>query len=251
MAGDITAESLSLSARDTSAIFAEAGAASIAGSYGGTAGVAVSIGVSLARNNIDNTVEAYINSPHLVETTVGGVSLTAEEAASIRAVSVAASLAAGFGGTGGIAVSGAGAEATNSILGKTNAYLLNSRIDSQGDVLLNAGNSASLNATVVGVSAAVSGGGAVGVGVSIGAAVARNLIGDGITAPIEVLAYSENSSILAGGSLTQSATSSQSIFAGVGAGSAAIAVGGTVGVGASGAGVFTENKVSAHIKAYH
>ena len=120
----ILADSVALAAVDTSVINAFAGAVSLAVAFGGNVGVAVSIGVSLAKNVISSDVGSYIiNADQGVETTVGGIHLLADETATINAISAAASLAAGFGGTGGIAVSGAGAEAKNIILTKANAYV--------------------------------------------------------------------------------------------------------------------------------
>jgi hypothetical protein len=59
-------------------------------------------------------------------------------APTIQAVSVGASIAAGFGGTTGIAVSGAGAVALNSITTRTNAHIDASAIVSQTSVTIEA-----------------------------------------------------------------------------------------------------------------
>ena len=56
----------------------------------------------------------------------------------VNAVSAAAALSAGFGGTTGVAISGAGAVAQNVVLTKTNAYGQNSIITSADDVALSA-----------------------------------------------------------------------------------------------------------------
>ena len=55
----VSAASVSITASDTSAISSAAGAASLAGSFGET-GVAVAIGLSLATNEINNVVDAYV-----------------------------------------------------------------------------------------------------------------------------------------------------------------------------------------------
>ncbi len=250
----IQAKSATLTANDSSYIKADAGAASIAASFGGTAGVSVSIGVSLASNLISNEVAAFINgADNHLNTTTGNISLTAITNASIQALSIAASIAAGFGGTAGVAISGAGAEADNTILTKTNAYIAGSVVNSAGAVSLTATNSASISATIAAVSVSASGGGTAGVGVSIGAAVATNLIGydqNGNRTPAEVQAYIQNSSVNATGDLTLSAVNSGTINAGVGAGSAAISGGGTAGVAGSGSGVSTVNKIATLIKAF-
>src|SRR5258706_7797741 len=88
-----------------------------------------------------------------------------------------ASLAPGFGVGGGIGVSAAGAEATNGILTKASAYIDTSDIASAGNVLVTAADTDSISATVATASLAVGAAGGVGVGASIGASLAQNLIG--------------------------------------------------------------------------
>ena len=87
----INAPSVSISAGDTSTITATAAAASLAASFGKT-GVSISIGLSLATNQIDNDVEAYIANAVTpvapattgVTTTVGGISVMSTESATIN-----------------------------------------------------------------------------------------------------------------------------------------------------------------------
>ncbi|WP_231867055.1 hypothetical protein [Anabaena sp. 4-3] len=211
----------------------------------------MSIGVALADNLISNEVEAYINNAdNSFKTTTGNISLSATTDATIEAVSVAASLAAGFGVAAGIALSGAGAESKNTILGKTNAYISNSVLDSASGVSLTAANSANIDAKIAATSASA-GGGAAGVGVAIGAAIANNFIGyEGDTHnPAQVQAYLQNSSVMATGDLTLSAVANGNINAGVGAGAMAIAAGVGGGSG-SGSGVNTVNKVGTLVKAF-
>ena len=151
-----------------------------------------------------------------------------------------------------MAFSGAGAVALNVVLGKTNAYVKDSNLRSAGAVTLTGTSTSAIIATVAAVSVSVAGGGAAGVGASIGISIARNLIGskqDGTSAPVQVGAYVERSSIAAGGALTQTATAGQTINAVVLAGSVAVGAGGTAGVGVSGSGVFAENRIAAHVKA--
>ncbi len=191
--GGIVADSVTLTADDTSTIKALAGAASLAASVGGTVGVSFSIGVSLARNTITGDVEAYIlNADGLAAaeddpdtltdfgidaTGSDGITIRATESAAINAISTAASLAAGFAGVAGVAISGAGADANNIILTGTNAYIQDSAVRSAGEVDLDASNTASIRAVVVSASAAIAVGGIAGVGASLGVAVARNYIG--------------------------------------------------------------------------
>ena len=58
MNGSVSAQEVTLAANDTSAITAVAVGASRAGSYGKKGALAISIGVSLARNDIRNQVQA-------------------------------------------------------------------------------------------------------------------------------------------------------------------------------------------------
>ena len=117
-------------------------------------------------------------------------------------------------------MSGAGAESTNVILTKTNAHLDNSIVTATAgsqNVSLSATNTSTINANVGAASVALGIGGTGGVGASIGAALSRNLIGwdlSGNELPARVQAYvSSGSSINASGSLTQTATSGQTVNA--------------------------------------
>ena len=82
--------------------------------------------------------------------------------------------------------------AQNVILTKTNAYGLDSVLDSADDVTISAASTSKISSTVVAASLAIGGGGAAGVGASIGVSVARNFIGwtpDGTETPAQVQAY--------------------------------------------------------------
>ncbi len=182
--GSIVAANVSLTAVDTSSITATSVGASVAGTYGATIGVALSIGAATASNEIRNQVAAYLldvnasgtNSQKVPD--IGTVSLTTTENATITATAVAVSLAAGFAGQNAWAISGAGAQATNVILTSTNAFIQDSTVASTGAVTINSTNTSTISATIVGVSVAVAGTkGSSGVGVSIGVALASNYVG--------------------------------------------------------------------------
>ena len=174
----ISAHHVSVTALDTSTITAFAGAVSIAASVAGAGAVAFSIGVSLAHNEIGTRVEAFIaHAVTGVTSTVGAIVLMATEGATINAISIAASAAVAVAILGGLALSGAGADSTNVILTRTNAYIADSNITSAGDVTVTATNTSAIHALVLAISIAVGGGVGVGVGASIGVALARNLIG--------------------------------------------------------------------------
>ena len=250
VATGISASAITLRATDASSIAATAVAVSIAGAFATGVGVAVSIGVSLAHNEISNQVEAYLkNATHSVSTGTGPISISASQTAGIRGVSAAASLAVAVG-TLGFGISGAGAEATNVILTKTNAYIDASVVTSAGAVTLTATDTSHIAAIVVAASIAAAGG-ATAIGASIGASLARNLVGwttDGTRTPAEVRAYLSNSSVAATGALSARATSSQTIEAIVVSGSVAVS-GGGLGVGLSGAGSSTINKIAVRVEA--
>ncbi|MFA6776746.1 MAG: hypothetical protein WCR76_10845, partial [Sphaerochaetaceae bacterium] len=174
----IDATAVTLTAKDTSAINSIAGAASVAAAFGGSEGVAVSIGVALAENHIGNQIDAYIANVAMPTTdSVGNITVRAENSAVINAVCAAASIAMSGGGSAGVAVSGAGAVADNTILTSTEAYVNNSTLVSSGSIDLEALSTSEINAVVVAASAAASGGGTAGVGASVGASLVRNLIG--------------------------------------------------------------------------
>jgi hypothetical protein len=246
---DITATSVSLRALDLSQIQADTAAASVAAAFG-TVGAALSIGVSLASNSVDNRVEAFIADADVTASS-GAITVKATEDASINALSVAASVAVG-GGIVGVAISGAGAVADNTILGGAKAYAVDSSLDAATDVTFTAANTSDIEAKIVAASASVAVGGG-GLGVSIGVSVARNRIGgtltDGANAPLAVHAYAQDTSIIAGGDLSLTAKGEQTVDALVLAISAAVA-GGGVGIAGSGAGVYAENRIATDVKAY-
>ncbi|HVA45389.1 MAG TPA: hypothetical protein VNH11_03295 [Pirellulales bacterium] len=178
--GSISAAKISLTATDTSSITAQAVGVSVAGTVGGKNAGALSIGVSLAHNDIRNHVAAF-----MLDANANGaaVTLSATENATISATAAAASLAAGLAGTKTLAVSGAGAEATNVILTTTNAYLQGSSVATTGDVTIASANASTISATIVGASLAAAIAGNGGAGASIGVALARNYIGFEPNAP--------------------------------------------------------------------
>lgn len=243
---------LTLSAKDDSSIVADTGAASLAAAFAGAGSATLSVGLALARNKISSEVEAYLEDiDENVRATNGDILIEAVSSSTITAktigTSAADSLSLGVSG----AISGAGAEATNLILTQTNAYIINSDMTATGGVTLSASNTSAISATIRSWSAAL-GGGLMAGAASIGSASARNLIGwdlSGKRIPMEVQAYIENSSVDAGGALSQSALSSQSITALVKAGSMAFSAGLIAG-SESAAGVQAENMVAGKVRAY-
>ena len=249
----ITAADITLRAEDSSRIMADAGAVSLAAAFSGTAAVSVSIGVSLARNVIDNTVQASADGVLPLEAESGAIAIEAHESAAIASRAAAASLS-GAGSWVGLSFSGAGASAVNTILTDTLAFAAESHLQSAGDVTLLAANDSEIQSLIATASAAVSGG-LVGAGASIGASVAKNHIGfdeDGnaVEDSARVHAFLRDSSLYsASGDFTICADAVETIDATVLAGSVALA-GGGVGIAASGSGVSAENRIAADVAAY-
>lgn len=179
----IEASSIHVEATDISVISATAGAAAVSAAIGtNTVGVAASIGLSLAHNRIDNQIEASISRVDALRLAQGDILVAANNNAAVDAISFAASIAAGVSGKAGVAVSGGGAESTNVILTKTNAFIANSEIGSStnrvGNVSVRSRSNSDIDAVIGAVGIAVGvGSSSAGVGVALGVAVARNFIG--------------------------------------------------------------------------
>ncbi|WP_197455992.1 choice-of-anchor Q domain-containing protein [Stieleria neptunia] len=177
---DVSASDVRVQATDTSLVRATAGAVSVAVAVtGGGIGGALSVGVGIGRNTIDTIVDARIANIDLTSSTreVAGVFVDAASNSIINAVAFAASVAVGVGASGGVAVAGSGAEATNVILGMNRGQLIDSQIQTTGDVRLTATSESKIDAKVLAIAVGVGAGGTAGVGASVGASVARNLIG--------------------------------------------------------------------------
>ncbi|MHC4336124.1 MAG: beta strand repeat-containing protein, partial [Planctomycetota bacterium] len=251
----ITNGDLTLSATDNATITANGVGAAVSVGAGSKGGVALSIGFSISHNTINNTVQSYIDNSALsapdntMDLNGGDITLNATSVATIKALSIAASVGVGAGGKGGIALSGGGSESTNKILGKTNAYIVGTDLDNANNVTLEARNTSSITANVITGSLAAGVGGKAGVGASIGASLARNLIGTAAN-PAEVQAYVRNSNIDATGNLVQTAVANETIDALVVAGSAAVAAAGKIGIGLSGSGADAENTIGTDVKAF-
>ena len=152
--GGITAGAVSLTAKDTSTITALTGAASVAGSWGDTTGISLTVGVGLAKNRISNDVGAFITDVDQgLQTTAGDIRVVAIEQAHIRSTAFAASLGAALGDLA-VGISGAGADATNIVLTKANAGVDASKITSFRDVVLDATTKSEALFAITGVTAA-------------------------------------------------------------------------------------------------
>ncbi|MBL8812160.1 MAG: hypothetical protein JNM43_18495, partial [Planctomycetaceae bacterium] len=248
---NITAASADIYAVDLSTINATAKTSTLAAALGPSVSVAASIGLTLAFNEISSVIDANISGSTLTTTGVNGdIKVRANDTATIGTEASSASAAAAIGEIG-VAVSGAGAYASNVILSTTQAYVVNSTVTSADDFELSAKATGTIRANIKSVAAAV-GGGLVGVGVAIGVGIAKNYIGftaSGDAASSQVLAYISGSALTAVGSFTQLARGISTISANVEAGAVAIAAG-KFAVAGAGTGVSATNKIGQTIRAY-
>ena len=261
----VLADSIGITATDTSTILARAGTASVAAAVG-TVGASLAVGVSIARNEVANRVSAYIanaagNGQRVSAREGGDITISATENATIDAFGVSASVALG-GGFVGLGFAGAGIDVTNVVRTKTNAYIDNSVVDSKGasdgsvanqggDIVLTATDTSTITARVGGIAGAL-GAGAVSGAIAIGVAESQNLIGwtmDGTADPAEVRAYVQDSGVDAKGSLSLNADANPTITSEVLAGSVALSLG-AAAIGGAGAGASTANRIKTDVKAF-
>ena len=127
-------------AMDTSRIDAEVESSSLSIAVGQTTN-AISVGLSIATNKINNDVQAFIlnvdgvaadNDRNGVEALDGSVKIQADEMATIDASSIASSIAVAAGTAASKGFSGGGALARNLILGKANAYIEDGEVTATG-----------------------------------------------------------------------------------------------------------------------
>jgi hypothetical protein len=257
----IKAASASVTASDTSRITADAGAAVLSAAVGAV-GAAVSVGVATAHNTITDDVSSFIanlDSGTGLQASSGGVTVNATENGTIT-VRASAAAAAVSGGIVALGAAGAGADAANVVLSNTNAYIQSSTVNAQGaqgNVAVGATNTNTIKADIVtaSVSAALSAfaSGAASIGISQ----ARNFIGYDASGQevgngIQVRAYLTGSNVTAGGQLSETALSQQTIHAEVAALSAAASIAvapGGLAVSLAGAGAITTNKVATDVEA--
>ncbi|MCO6457026.1 MAG: hypothetical protein J5I93_17150, partial [Pirellulaceae bacterium] len=176
----ITAASLRMHAEDTSTIQADTGAVSLAASLSGGAAVALSVGVAEATNVIRNNVSAYLANAGSVTTTAGGISITADEEATITARTVSVAAAAALA-PAGVAISGGSTTALNELNSTVTAYLEHvPAAVSHGAVSISASDVTTISSEVASASLAAG-----LVGVAIGLAESRNVMNDQVSARID------------------------------------------------------------------
>ncbi|MEL6230954.1 MAG: DUF4347 domain-containing protein, partial [Cyanobacteria bacterium J06627_3] len=258
---DATSETgtVELTATDTSTIKADGGAGSLAfGGSGGSIGAGVAVGVAVAQNTLQNTLKASIDDATV--TAANDVLLHAAtesadgaKSATIETISVGASLAAGFGGTGtGASLAGAGVGADNVIGNIIETSIQNSQVNSDtGKVSLNAKDQSKIDAEsfVVSLSGAGSASGGAGAA-AIAIAKATNTLTSKVQAFIGQAGDTPDTSQITAQDLEVTATSNSEIDARVVGTGVAIAISPTlVAGGISGSGVIADNTLSNTVEA--
>lgn len=149
----IKAGAVTVKAADTSSITANALTAAVSAAFGGSNGVAVSIGFALALNTINAATRASVNNVgDGIDAGTGAVLVDALSNATITGTTTAAAVSIGGGGSGGIAIAGGGALAFNTIRPVTRAVMAASAITQSGTVTVTAAATSKISALVAAAS---------------------------------------------------------------------------------------------------
>ena len=124
----ILAESLAVTATDSSTIDATVVGVSLGVSVSSAVGISLSVGAAEGINNVSNRVSAHVEDIQ-IESRNGGVLVKAEETANITLKAEAAAIAVGGGKDIGAGLSGAGVLGDNDINNVTEAYISNATIE--------------------------------------------------------------------------------------------------------------------------
>ncbi len=251
----INASNVNVFAQDNSKIIAEAGGISLALALGKTDGASVSVGASVAYNDIKNTIRAEIDSSNVTAT--NNVALNAKSTSTIDSEAWSGSAAvSGSTGSGGttISLTGAGGATYNDISNTIAATIDNGSnvTTTSGDVSLIANDDSQITADAGGVGVAIaivpSQSGQASVSAAVGAGIAVNQIGvEG--SGHNISATIDNSTVNAGADLILQATSTADIDALALAGAAAVAGGSSFNLALAGAGTGVTNKTKTNITA--
>ncbi|WP_236960758.1 beta strand repeat-containing protein [Methylobacterium durans] len=262
----LSAAGATVTAQDTSAISATALSASLALAASPSNAVSIAVGGSIALNSIANDVSAVVRNIDRTLQTSGAILVSAKSAGSIKANAASAAISIGAGASNGVAISAAITYARNVITTSTRAQAAESvlKTTGTGDVSVKAEASATIEAKILAAALAVGVGGSNGVGVGVGAAIAENRIGtwtpsgtDGSTSyalAINGGTVTEASltrvAVDAKGALTVDALSKNAITADIAALSAALAGGGSNGVGVSAGATAVINAIGVSTRAF-
>ncbi len=244
-----TAGQISVGAVDNSQIKADAGAVAFAlGISQGNSNINLSVGVSVAINDVKNKLEATIKDAEVKA--FGSVDVSAQSTSTIKALTIAGAGSLGLqpilGSGFGLQFAGAGAGSGNTIDGSTIAYIAEKAKVETGtasSVSIRAIDQSTIDA--IAVAGSVSAQLGQGASIAIAAAISKNLIDS------DVLAYVDDASVHAAGSVEVLASSKAGILAktvGV-AMSLNIGVASTVSIAGSGAGAQSTNTLTNTIEA--
>jgi hypothetical protein len=240
-------------AADTATITSFDGAAAVTANLSDESSDAVSIGISIARNTIQDSVTASVTDAGQINAPDAPITIQATQSSDIDATSLAASLSIAAGGENGLSVAGGGSLADNLIGTDTTATLSGTNVGTSGDAVgmlsVEATDTSTIDADVAAVSGTVTIGGEDGNAVSIGASLAHNRIGDGTDTGTGEVEASITDSPIYSGQINVEATSNQDITANVAAASVALSGGGEESLAVSGAGAFALNEIALDISA--
>ncbi len=246
---------LNVAASNTAHITSFDGAASVAADFSAESGESVSIGISIARNTIQDTVAASVENAGQIIGPGAPVSITATENSNIQATSLAAALAITAGGENGLGVAGGASLADNLIGTNTTATLSGATVGASGAgnavgaVTVTAADTSLIDADVAAVAGTISFAGETGKGVAIGASLAHNRIGDGTDTGGGAVTASITNSTIYSGAIDVAATSQQTITSTVESAAVALSGGGQSNVGVSGAGAIALNEIAVDVSA--
>ena len=146
---------LTLATADTSTITSDVIAPSLEVGVGTGSTFSASIGLSIARNEVDNNLEAFIKNSGSTANPIivnGDLSIAADSSATITANSAASAIGVSVSTSSSPSFSGGGATATNYITGKANAYIEGSTVGNASNkvdsVTLQADNQSTITAKV-------------------------------------------------------------------------------------------------------
>ena len=205
-----------------------------------------SVGVSVADNDIANTVQAYVGNS--IVTSAAGVDINATSTSTIDLLSIGAAASGSIGSSGfNGSLSGAGTRVENRIASTIEAFVNNnSTVTSTngGAIDIKATDDSTIVADAGGFAVAVSIGSGFSGGVTAGVANAKNEIKN------TVRAYIDNAVVTAAGDLTLDATATSDIDNLTMAGAVSVAISDSATLAAAGGDTYTHNDIGNTIEAF-
>ncbi|MEM6398913.1 MAG: hypothetical protein AAF757_01595 [Cyanobacteria bacterium P01_D01_bin.116] len=233
--------SLTISATDTSRIQAFSGGIGFSLAAGSSDSAAVSVGLSLAYNTINNDINAYIDDSVITSGNTIGLSATSD--ATILSAAFTGSVAASTT----VSAAGTGNETKNEVTNTTQAYINNNaNVDSTGAISLTATDSSDIETYSIGLAVGVAAGDDVAGAVSIGVSLAENTIKNTTQAYID----SANVDSSTGDISISASTTASTIYSNAIAVSLTAAFSKDVSVSLSGAGANATNIIGNTVQAY-